>query len=249
MRSKVVVANWKMHGSKESAIQLVGDLKQQTATLQNVEVAVCVPYVYLESVHQLLVGDAIKLGAQNVNEHEQGAYTGEISAKMLLDFNTQYVLVGHSERRTLFHESDQQIAEKFVAAQAAGLIPILCVGEHLEQRQKGETEQLVESQLATVIEKCGGEWKQAVIAYEPIWAIGTGQTASPEQAQEIHQFIRQRLVAMVGTRAASTPILYGGSVKAENAAQLFEMDDIDGGLVGGASLDAGEFSKICHAAR
>ncbi len=249
MRSKLVVANWKMHGSKESALQLIGDLKLKTATLQNVEVAICVPYVYLELARQSLAGGGIKLGAQNVNEHEQGAYTGEISAKMLMDFNTQYVLVGHSERRGLYHESNQQIAEKFVAAQSVGLIPILCIGEHLEQRQKGETEQLVESQLSAVIDACGAEWKPAVIAYEPIWAIGTGQTASPEQAQEIHQFIRQRLVAMVGTQAESTPILYGGSVKSDNAAQLFEMDDIDGGLVGGASLDAVEFSKICHAAR
>ena len=188
------------------------------------------------------------LGAQNLNEHEQGAYTGEISAKMLLDFDTRYVLVGHSERRSFYHESDQQVADKFFAAQAAGLIPILCVGEQLQQRQRGETEQWVESQLAAVVERCDSEWKQAVIAYEPVWAIGTGQTASPEQAQQIHQFIRQRLTDMVGVGSESTPILYGGSVKANNAAQLFSMDDIDGGLVGGASLDAIEFSKICYAA-
>lgn len=231
-----------MHGSSESIAVLVSGLLQVKPVA---DVAVFPPYVYLPQVIKALADSIIGVGAQNVSEQQQGAYTGEVSADMLKDIGCHYVIVGHSERRTLYGESDQQVADKFIAAQSRGLVPILCVGETLAQREQGETLAVIARQLDAVTEAAGLEAVcKAVIAYEPVWAIGTGKTATADQAQEVHQAIRQRLGAM----ADSTRVLYGGSVKASNAAELFAQPDIDGALVGGASLDSTEFSEICKLA-
>ncbi len=231
-----------MHGSRESIASLVSGLLQINSV---VDVAVFPPYVYLQQVIKALADTTVGVGAQNVSEQQQGAYTGEISADMLKDIGCHYVIVGHSERRTLYGESDQQVADKFIAAQSVGLVPILCVGETLAQREQGETLAVIARQLDAVTAVAGIEAVcKAVIAYEPVWAIGTGKTASTDQAQEVHQAIRQRL----GAVAESTRLLYGGSVKAANAAELFAQPDIDGALVGGASLDSAEFGEICKLA-
>ncbi|WP_461517788.1 triose-phosphate isomerase [Porticoccus sp.] len=242
MRRPLVAGNWKMHGSRESIASLVSGLLQINSV---VDVAVFPPYVYLQQVIKALADTTVGVGAQNVSEQQQGAYTGEISADMLKDIGCHYVIVGHSERRTLYGESDQQVADKFIAAQSVGLVPILCVGETLAQREQGETLAVIARQLDAVTAVAGIEAVcKAVIAYEPVWAIGTGKTASTDQAQEVHQAIRQRL----GAVAESTRLLYGGSVKAANAAELFAQPDIDGALVGGASLDSAEFGEICKLA-
>ena len=249
MRQPLVAGNWKMNGSAESIERLLDGIKGSLDTVEKAEVVVCPPFVYLSDVRRQLTGSSVALGAQNVSEHPSGAYTGEIAASMLLDFQCRYVIVGHSERRSLFGESDSQVAAKFAAARASGIRPILCVGEVLEEREQGITEKVVARQLDAVIEEVGVEaLADGVIAYEPVWAIGTGKTASPEQAQEVHAFIRGRIAERSADTAGQVRILYGGSVKAANAEALFAMPDIDGGLIGGASLDVEEFISICRAA-
>ena len=248
MRSKLVAGNWKLNGTRDSIQALMQNIVAGMDVLNQVAVAVCPPYVYIPMVETLIANTAIKLGAQDVAEQMQGAFTGEVSAPMLKEFACQYVIVGHSERRALFGEKDADTARKFAAARTQGLIPILCVGESLEEREQGITEQVVACQLDAVIELEGIEaLTEAVIAYEPVWAIGTGKTASPEQAQAVHAFIRAKLAALNSAVAEKVQILYGGSVKGSNAAELFAMPDIDGGLIGGASLDAQEFLAICRA--
>lgn len=248
-RQPLVAANWKMNGTLASMQPLVDSIKTGIAG-SDIEVAICAPYVYLPELSQRLQGSAIATGAQNVSEHEAGAYTGEISTSMLNDFNCHYVIVGHSERRNLYAESDTLVADKFAQVQSAAMVPILCLGEQLAERQAGITEEVVARQLDTVIDKVGiAAFAQAVIAYEPVWAIGTGLTATGAQAQEVHAFIRKRLAQQDSTIAASIRILYGGSVNAANALELFSMADVDGGLIGGASLKAEEFLTICQATR
>jgi len=246
MRKKLVAGNWKMHGSLAENAALLSAIKP---ALAGIEAVVCVPFPYLAQAQAALAGSSIAWGAQNVSEQSKGAFTGEVSASMLLDFGCKYVIVGHSERRSLYGESDALVASKYKAAQAAGLTPILCVGESLDEREAGVTEAVVSRQLDAVIDAAGvGSLAKAVVAYEPVWAIGTGKTASPEQAQAVHAFIRGKIAALDEGVANQLVIQYGGSVKAANAAELMVQPDIDGGLIGGASLVAGEFVAICRAA-
>jgi triosephosphate isomerase len=242
MAKPLLAGNWKMHGTAHSAAQLARQLAAGTGTLPEFIVLpsfVCIPAVIAE----LQGNSSIKVGAQNLSQYEQGAYTGEISGQMLSALGCSHVLVGHSERRQLLAENNQLVAEKFVAAQRAGLKPILCVGETLKQRQDGLALQVIEKQIAAVVDLAGLQNVcAAVIAYEPVWAVGTGETATPEQAQEVHSSIRSQL----GAEGASTQLLYGGSVTASNAASLFAQPDIDGGLVGGASLEAEQFLNIAQ---
>ncbi len=251
-RRMLVAANWKMNGSLATNAGLVTGILDglgDRAGNDN-EVAICPPYVYLAELTGLLADTNVKLGAQNVSHLDKGAYTGEVSMAMLADFGCEYVIVGHSERRALYAESDERVAEKFQAVVNKQISPILCLGELLEEREAGETESVVARQLDAVIELAGVEaFTNAVIAYEPVWAIGTGKTATPQQAQEVHEFIRLRLARHDDAIANATPILYGGSVKADNAENLFSMADIDGGLIGGASLIADDFVAICNAMR
>jgi triosephosphate isomerase len=241
-RRPLVAGNWKLHGSRASNKALLDALLAGMASLSGVECVVCVPFPYLCEVAEQLRGTALAWGAQNVSEHSKGAYTGEVSAAMLAEFGCRYVIVGHSERRQLFGETDLQVAEKFAATLGAQLTPILCVGETLAEREAGSTEKVVAQQLDQVLAVTGIEvFSRAVVAYEPVWAIGTGRTATPEQAQEVHGFLRKKL-------KNETRILYGGSVKAENAAAIFAMPDVDGGLIGGASLVAKDFLAIAGAA-
>jgi triosephosphate isomerase len=250
MRQSLVAANWKMNGSIQSNQSLLESLKQNVGSVQNAEVVICPPFVYLQQVRQLLEGSRMSWGAQNLSQQEPGAFTGEVAASMLVDFDCKYVIVGHSERRSIYAESDILVAEKFAKAQSVGLIPILCVGELLDQREAGETQNVVKRQLDAVIKLQGvASLAKSVIAYEPVWAIGTGKTATPEQAQEVHGFIRGEIAKLDAGVAENIQILYGGSVKGSNAAELFSMPDIDGGLIGGASLKADEFLTICQAAR
>ncbi len=250
MRERMVIGNWKMHGSLASNKSLLDGILTGLAGASTAHYAVCIPFPYLFQAQFTLQGSEIVWGAQNVSQYEKGAYTGEVSATMLRDMGCSITLVGHSERRALFGEDDTTVAEKFVAAQQGGLIPILCVGETLEEREKNITAAVVERQLQAVVDKAGMEgFTRAVIAYEPVWAIGTGKTATPQQAQEVHAYIRALFAEHNSQLAASIMILYGGSVKAANAAELFSMPDIDGGLIGGASLDANEFVSICKAAQ
>jgi triosephosphate isomerase (TIM) len=247
MRRILVAGNWKLNGSLQSVRQLVADIKAGLGDLK-ADVAVCPPYVYIPEVAQLLKGSSLGYGAQDVSDQTSGAFTGEVSAPMLNDFGCKYAIVGHSERRSLYGEGDEFTARKFAAARKAGLIPILCVGELLEEREQGITEQVVSRQLDAVIQLEGvAALADAVIAYEPVWAIGTGKTASPQQAQDVHAFIRGKIAALDAAVAEKVQILYGGSVKGSNAAELFAMADIDGGLIGGASLAAEEFLTICRA--
>ncbi len=249
MRSPLVAGNWKMHGSLTENETLLGALVRGLKPGTSAQCAVCVPFPYLGQARKLLQGSAVTWGAQDVSEHAKGAYTGEVSAAMLREFGCRFVIVGHSERRAMHGEDSRRVARKMGAAQAAGLTPIVCVGETLAERERGVTEAIVSEQLGAVIEELGaGAFGQAVIAYEPVWAIGTGKTASPEQAQAVHAAIRALLARHDEALAARVQILYGGSVKAGNAGELFAMPDIDGGLVGGASLDASEFIAICRAA-
>ena len=247
-RTPLVAGNWKMNGRRSMAASLAAEIA--SAAPAGVEVLLCPPLVYLDTVADVLRGSTVVLGAQNLDEHEEGAFTGEVSGEMLVDVACRYVLVGHSERRTLFAESSARVADKFFRALAAGLRPVLCVGETLAEREAGKTEQVVNAQLDAVFGQASAEqMADAVIAYEPVWAIGTGITASPEQAQAVHAHIRSRLASSFGpSLAQSVRLLYGGSVKADNAASLFAGADIDGGLVGGASLDAATFLAICQAA-
>ncbi|MCA1806108.1 MAG: triose-phosphate isomerase [Xanthomonadaceae bacterium] len=247
MRRILVAGNWKLNGSLQSVRQLVADIKAGLGDLK-ADVAVCPPYVYIPEVAQLLKGSSLGYGAQDVSDQTAGAFTGEVSAPMLNDFGCKYAIVGHSERRSLYGEGDDFTARKFAATRKAGLIPILCVGELLEEREQGITEQVVSRQLDAVIQLEGvAALADAVIAYEPVWAIGTGKTASPQQAQDVHAFIRGKIAALDAAVAEKVQILYGGSVKGSNAAELFAMADIDGGLIGGASLAAEEFLTICRA--
>lgn len=249
MRRKLVAGNWKMHGTRESVRELMEGILAGLDEAGAVDVAVFPPFPYLPLVRSLAIGSGIEWGGQTLNPNPQGAYTGEVSAPMLLDFDCRYVLVGHSERRAGFGEHDAAVAERFEAAIKAGLVPVLCVGETLAQREAGQTQGVVAAQIDAVFERCGdAAFADAIIAYEPVWAIGTGLTASPEQAQAVHAFIRDKLSVVDGTIAGQIRILYGGSVKASNAADLFARDDIDGGLVGGASLIATEFLGICRGA-
>ena len=247
MRRKLVAGNWKMHGTLAVNAGLLHALRG--AADLAAEVAVCVPYPYLAQAHALLDGSRVAWGAQDVSEHEQGAYTGEVSAAMLKDFACRYVIVGHSERRAMYGDSDAVVAAKFAAAVKAGLKPILCVGETLAERQANVTVEVVTRQLDAVIALCGVQaLADAVLAYEPVWAIGTGRTATPQQAQDVHAAIRARVGAADKMVAQNLQILYGGSVKPGNAQELFGQPDIDGGLIGGASLVAADFLAICAAA-
>lgn len=248
MRQPFVAGNWKMNGTRESATALLEDIVQGISPADR-EVVVCPPFVYLADAARILKGSELALGAQTVSEEESGAFTGEIAASMLQDFDCRYVIVGHSERRGLFGESNEAVARKFMAAARQGLRPILCVGETLVEREKGVTEQVIRDQLDAVLEAAGVHaFVEAVVAYEPVWAIGTGQTATPEQAQSVHAMIRARVAETDDTIANRLRIVYGGSVKAGNAAELFSQPDIDGGLIGGASLDADSFLSICESA-
>lgn len=249
MRVRFVAGNWKMNGNLATNRALLDGLVAAIARIAGVKAAVCPPYPYLPQVQQALSGTGMAWGAQDVSQHDKGAYTGEVSGAMLVDFGCRYVIVGHSERRTLFGESNEIVAEKYSAALSAGLTPILCVGETLAQREEGTTETVVAAQLQAVLQRSGIQsFAQAVIAYEPVWAIGTGKTATPEQAQTVHAFIRRHLASKDGAIAENVQVLYGGSVKGSNAAELFAMPDIDGGLIGGASLEVQEFATICRAA-
>lgn len=251
MRQSLVIGNWKMHGSLAENAELLHDLLPRVAGLDRTAVSVCPPAPYLLDVSGKLAGSKVVLGAQNICAEalESGAYTGEVSAAMLADVGVRYVLVGHSERREYYRETDDVVAAKFVQAQAAGLLPVLCVGENLAQREAGTALECVAAQLAVVVARAGiRAFLKAVVAYEPVWAIGTGKTASPEQAQEVHAHLRQVLGSFDREVADRIQLLYGGSVKADNARDLFAMNDIDGALVGGASLKADEFIAICKAA-
>lgn len=249
MRKILVAGNWKLNGSLANTESLIGGILSGMDKVNAADVAICPPFPYLSKAQSLLAGSAVKLGSQDVSDQEGGAFTGEVSASMLAEFDCHYAIVGHSERRSLFAEDDDFTARKFAAAQKAGLVPILCVGELLEEREQGITEDVVARQLDAVLKLSGaGSLANAVIAYEPVWAIGTGMTATPEQAQAVHEFIRGRIAAEDAAVAEKVQILYGGSVNAGNAAELFGKADIDGGLIGGASLKAEDFLGICTAA-
>lgn len=245
MRQPLVAGNWKLNGSLESVSALLAGITEQISAAGTTEVAVCPPFVYLQHAGQLLRDTGIALGAQDCSDQAQGAYTGEVSAAMLGELGCTYVIVGHSERRHIYGESDELVAAKFAQALENGLVPILCVGETLEERESGQTEAVIARQLDAVLASSGIEgFGKAVIAYEPVWAIGTGKTATPEQAQQVHAFVRARLGSQDEGIAGGVRILYGGSMKPENAGALLQENDIDGGLIGGASLKAEDFVAI-----
>jgi len=244
-RRQLVVGNWKMNGNRQSNAELLARIVAGWQGEHRAEVVVCPPAPYLVHTFEKISGSSILLGAQNLSQYDSGAYTGEVSAQMLAELHCKFVIIGHNERRRLQGETDEQVARKFIAAQRANLIPILCVGESSAQRENGQHLEVIGAQLQAVCAYVGCDvFKQAVVAYEPVWAVGTGKTATPQQADEVHRFIR----AQLGEVAETVRILYGGSVKAGNADQLFALPDIDGALLGGASLDAEEFLKICKAA-
>ncbi|HVI59180.1 MAG TPA: triose-phosphate isomerase [Luteimonas sp.] len=248
MRRRIVAGNWKLHGSRAFATALLDEVAA-ALPVPGVEVAVLPPLPYLGDLIEDFEGRGIDFGSQDVSCNEKGAYTGEVSAAMVADVGAKYGLVGHSERRQYHQESSELVARKFVAARNAGLVPILCVGETLQQREAGQTEYVIAGQLAPVFELAGDRALDgAVVAYEPVWAIGTGRTATPEQAQAVHAFIRGEAAARDATIAGLLPLLYGGSVKPDNAAELFSRPDVDGGLIGGASLVAADFLAIAKAA-
>src|SRR6185436_13755248 len=250
MRRRLVAGNWKMHGNRAANAALLDAVLAGIGGIGEVECAVCVPYPYLAQAADRLRGTPLAWGAQNVSEHAQGAYTGEVSAAMLAEHGCRYVIVGHSERRQLYGETDAQVAAKFSAVQSAGMTPIVCVGETLAERDARKTESVVQRQLEAVLSIAGGGgFANAVLAYEPVWAIGTGRNATPEQARDVHAFLRSRVAAQDAGTARELRILYGGSVKAANAAALFAMPELDGGLIGGASLVAQDFLAIGRAAR
>jgi triosephosphate isomerase len=249
MRTPIIAGNWKMNGSRSSIKELLEGVKAGMADVKSAEVVVCAPSIYLADVSEQLSGSKVAWGGQNLSEQAKGAFTGEISADMLLDFSSEYVIVGHSERRTLYGDTDALVAEKFEVARKAGLKPILCIGESLEERESGVTTDVCARQINAVIERSGVEaLADGVIAYEPIWAIGTGVTATPEQAQETHAAIRKLVADKDAAVAEKVRIQYGGSMNAGNATELLAMEDIDGGLIGGASLKAEDFLAICKAA-
>ncbi|WP_342227313.1 triose-phosphate isomerase [Rickettsiella endosymbiont of Rhagonycha lignosa] len=245
MRKQYIIGNWKMHGSKTSVAELLNKIVDyEQKELSNVNIVVCPSYVFLNQTQMLLNKTKLQWGGQNMAAEPEGPYTGEISASMLCEFGCQYVLLGHSERRQLYGETDAQIAKKFSLAIRTGLTPIVCVGETLVEREANQTYAVLQTQLEKIVDYGSDVLKQAIIAYEPVWAIGTGLSAQPQQAQEVHQFLREQLNFLGSDLAQELPILYGGSIKASNAEALFQMPDIDGGLIGGASLDAAEFFRI-----
>lgn len=250
MRRSLVMGNWKMNGRRDQVQALFTALEDQLASLSAVEVAVCPPYPFLALVHdRQRETSGIGLGAQNVSMYSDGAYTGEVSGEMLRDMGCEFAIIGHSERRLLFSETNEVVAKKFIRARDAGLVPVLCVGESATDRDASRTEEVIGAQVLAVFQDGGREaFRQAVVAYEPVWAIGTGRAASPAEAQKVHAFIRKTVAARDPEAAATLRILYGGSVKAQNARELFAQDDIDGGLIGGAALNAIEFAGICRAA-
>ena len=249
MRARLVAGNWKMHGSRSTNRALLDAIVKGMNGISGVECAVCVPFPYLAETAAQLARTPVAVGAQNLSEHAEGAYTGEVSAAMLADFDCRYVIVGHSERRHQYGETDAQVAGKFAAAQAAGLTPILCVGETLAERDANRTEAVVARQLDAVLDEAdAAAFARAVLAYEPVWAIGTGRNATPEQAQEVHGFLRARLAQRDKSVAEGLRVLYGGSMKPSNAAAIVAMPDVDGGLVGGASRVAEDFLAILRAA-
>ena len=249
MRKPLVAGNWKLNGTRESNQQLLQGILANSAGLDHCDVMVCPPFVYLADVASHIAGSDVLLGAQDLSAESSGAFTGDVSAAMLRDVGCSYAIIGHSERRALFGDSDAIVAKKFQAAHAHGIHPIVCVGESLEQREAGVTTDVVTRQITAVMQAGGVElFAGSIVAYEPVWAIGTGLTATPQQAQEVHAHIRRVIAAADANIAADLRILYGGSVKGSNASELFAMDDIDGGLIGGASLEATEFVTICKAA-
>lgn len=249
MRGYLVAGNWKMNGSNAANAELMDGIIAGMPQSDSVELLVCPPFPYLAAMAAKLSGTGIALGAQNVSQHQAGAYTGETAPSMLGEVGCKYVIVGHSERRAIMGESSETVAAKFQAAQDAGLIPLLCVGESQQQRETNQTEAVIDEQLNAVVDGSGIEaFRRAVIAYEPVWAIGTGLTATPQQAQDVHRHIREVLAARQQDVAATVKILYGGSVKGDNAAGLFGKPDIDGGLIGGASLNSADFLAIAEAA-
>ncbi len=249
MREFLIAGNWKMNGSNAANESLISNITTGIFSDMGCKLIVCPPFPYIASIQNRASTSPISIGSQNVSEFEDGAYTGETSASMLKDLGCEYAIVGHSERRAIFNETSEKVAAKFIAAQSVGIIPILCVGETLEEREKGKTEDVVIGQLDAVIEVAGIDaFTSAVIAYEPVWAIGTGMTATPEQAQEVHSHIRGRIAEKSRVIANKIQILYGGSMKGENAAGLLSMPDIDGGLIGGASLKAKDFLAIASEA-
>lgn len=250
MRRKLVVGNWKMYGNLARNKALLEGVLNGVRDLRGADYGVCVPYPYLAQAQSMLQGSSVAWGAQNVSQNEQGAFTGAVAAGMLVDFGCRYVIVGHSERRALFHESNEIAAAKFDAVIKAGLTPIFCVGETLAERESGVTEQVVARQLEVILNHAGAQSvAKTVVAYEPVWAIGTGKTATPDQAQAVHAFIRKQVSQLDAGVAQNLRILYGGSMKPGNAAELMAQQDIDGGLIGGASLVAEEFVAICRAAQ
>ena len=249
MRRSLVVGNWKMNGSREKSRALLADILSGLVQFAKADVGVCPPSVYLPDASELLKNSSVLLGSQNVADQDEGAFTGEISALMLNEFGCSLAIVGHSERRMLYGESSALVAARYAKAIQHGLIPILCIGETLAERESDRTFDVIGEQLDAVLSTAGvASLAKAVIAYEPVWAIGTGMTASTEQAQEVHAWIRVRIAKLDANVAEKLQILYGGSVKPDNASALFSMPDIDGGLIGGASLDANSFLKICLAA-
>jgi triosephosphate isomerase len=247
MRSPLVAGNWKLNGSRSSVSALASEIA--SAAPGDIDVVVCPVSLHIPDVAEAIAGSSVKLGSQNACAAESGAFTGEVSATMLAEYGCQYAIIGHSERRTLFGESDAQCAERHAAVQKAGLTPIFCVGESLQEREADQTFAVVERQLNALVELAGAAaFENAVVAYEPVWAIGTGKTATPDQAQAVHAHIRQVIAAQSADTAAGIQILYGGSVNAGNAAELFAREDIDGGLIGGAALKSADFLAICSAA-
>ncbi|WP_058554652.1 triose-phosphate isomerase [Thiohalocapsa sp. ML1] len=248
MRRPFIAGNWKMNGSKAEAAELIRGIVAGAASMQKVEIAVCPPFPYLYVAEQMLAGTAIAWGSQDVSREEAGAFTGQVSAAMLKDFGCRYAIVGHSERRQFNGETDAIIARKYARAVAGGVTPILCVGETLDERESGKTEEVVARHIDAVLDLGGAEaYAVGVVAYEPVWAIGTGVTATPEQAQEVHAFLRERIAAKNKAVAEGLRILYGGSMKPGNAVELIGQADIDGGLIGGAALKASDFLAICQA--
>ena len=247
MRGKLVVGNWKMNGSLQQNDALLADLRSGWTAMPSRRIAICVPFPYLWQAQAALSGSVLDWGAQNVSEHASGAFTGEVAATMVAEFGSRVAIVGHSERRMLYGETDAAVANKAAAVLAAGLTPIVCVGETLAEREASATDAVVLRQLDAVVAVLGKKLAQAVVAYEPVWAIGTGRTATPQQAEAVHELLRRRLRTAVGEAAEEMLLLYGGSVKADNAKTLFACANIDGGLVGGASLKAAEFLAIARA--
>ena len=249
MRQRLAVGNWKMHGSLPENQALLDRIAAAAGSLRRAQVVVCVPFPYLTQAQSTLTGSKVAWGGQNVSQHPKGAFTGEVSVAMLRELGCRYVIVGHSERRQLFGEDDATVALKAKAVLGENMVPIICIGETLAEREGGTTEEVVGRQLGAVAQRIGVEGlKASILAYEPVWAIGTGKTATPQQAQAVHAHLRSLLAKLGAADAAAMPILYGGSVKAANAAELFGMQDVDGGLIGGAALVADEFIAICRAA-